>query len=157
MRLANQQEATAISEDILEKLDPALMEDDFALYAELLHVPHHIRTKIETFDIRDMDQLRACFVRYREHAEEFEATWCKRVLLDAKFRAKQRIEARYSVSYYDEDGVLVTPTTFTTSILMLINGKWRICGSDSNTKLSTGIGQVVQDAISNNMKTGTSG
>jgi len=152
MRLGKKEIAAEISNGLLKQLDTAFMEKDFDLYADVLHVPHHIRTKLETFDIRTMEQLLACFEKYCAIADEFGAVRCERVLIDSQFRAKQRIEARYSVSYFDPNGALVTPSTFTTSILMLIHGKWRICGSDSNTKLVTGIGEAVEQAISRNVR-----
>jgi len=51
MRLPSPAEAMRIAQETVHQLDKALMEGDFDLYSELLYVPHHIRTKIETFDI----------------------------------------------------------------------------------------------------------
>jgi len=150
MRLGKDKEAAAIASDLLERLDRAFMDIDFDLYAELLHVPHHIRTMHEVFDIRDQIQLSACFDHYCKLFKDYRAVTCKRIVKSAEFRAKQRIVTRYSVSHFDCDGKLVTPTTFTTSILMVINGKWRICGSDSNTRVTTGIGEAVENAVLRN-------
>jgi len=151
MRLPSPAEAMRIAQETVHQLDKALMEGDFDLYSELLYVPHHIRTKIETFDIRTQKELRACFERYRQHAVEEGAVSCERKVETGRFRNPHRIEARYSVTYFTEAGEPVVKPTYTNSIFMIIGGKWRICGSDSNSRRTTGIGEAVQRVVAENM------
>lgn len=152
MRLANQQEAMAITQELLDIVDAGFTANDFDMYAPAIYIPHHIRTKTEVFDIRSIEELRVAFLRYCDYAREIEGSYCKRICTRAAFKAKDRIEATYSVSYYRDDNSLTLPTTYTTSVLMRINRVWRICGSDNTTRISTGIGKAVRQAIEQNTK-----
>ena len=146
MRLPANSEAIEITQGLLDTLDAAFIAKDFEAYAPALHVPHHIRTKKEVFDIRSIEELKVGFERYCDYADELGATSCKRTCTKGRFCTVDRIEATHSVSYFAPDGTLVVPTAHTTSILMRIEGEWRICGSDNTTRISTGIADALRNA-----------
>ncbi|SEV97017.1 hypothetical protein SAMN04488515_0450 [Cognatiyoonia koreensis] len=151
MALRDHAEARAIYQALMDEIDVCFMAEDCARHAELIHVPHHIRTRSETFNIRTQQELEVAFRRYVDYAAELGATSCKRECINARFRTKDCIEGSHRVSYKDKDGNNVTQPTLTQAIVMRMQGRWMVCGSDNNSSDETGISDAVRACVQQNI------
>jgi len=139
-------EAIAIYQALMEQVDTCFDSADVSKHAELIYIPHHIRSRLDNFHIRTPAELEAAFTRYITYARELGSVRSRRVCQDAKFRTKDKIEGTHTLEFFDEDGALVTPVTLTTSIIMRVFGQWMICSSEHTSKETTGIQDAVRNA-----------
>lgn len=142
--------AIAIYQALMDEVDQAFMARDAERHAKAIYVPHHIRTRKETIHIRNPEELRGSFYRYLEFTEGLGAVIHKREVQTARFRNKDAIEGMHTVNTLDSNGVHVTPQSRTTSIIMRMQGEWRICGSDNTTQKVTGVGDFLRDLMKQN-------
>lgn len=143
-------EAMDIYQRLLDVVDQAFMARDPDAHAKAIYVPHHIRTPQEMIHIRTPEDLRAAFFRYLEFTDGLGGTTFQRQVLNARFRNKDAIEGVHEVNITNALGEKVIAQSRTTSIVMRMNGAWRICGSDNTTRKTTGVGTFLHDLMKQN-------
>jgi len=147
-------EAMAIYQRLMDIVDRAFMDRDPDLHQTAIYVPHHIRSRKEIINIRTAEELRGSFNTYVDFTQGMGASIHRREVQTARFRNKDAIEGVHIVNTLDADGVHVTPPTRTTSIIMRMQGEWRICGSDSTTEKTTGVSDFLRDLMKQNQVAG---
>ena len=138
-------EAIAIYQALMDEVDQAFMARDPERHAQCVYVPHHIRSRQEVINIRTREEMRAAFFRYVEFTEGLGASLHKRKVITARFRNRDAIEGTHEVNTMDADGTHVTPPTRTKIMIMRMQGKWQICGSDNSTEQTTGVSAHLRD------------
>lgn len=142
-------EAIAIYQELMEQIDHCFDAGDSVRHAELIYVPHHIRSRLDNFHIRSQAELEAAFQQYVKFARQMGTVRSQRICQSAKFRTKDSIEGTHTLEFFGKDGTHVVPVTRTTSIIMRIFGRWMVCSSEHTSKEETGI----QDAVRGVQKT----
>lgn len=140
------EQAKAVYQEVMDTIDASYAARDFDRFAQVMHIPHHVRTKSETFDIRDVASLRSAFVEYTEYARLHGALTFRRTCLTANFRTRDSIYGSHELAFLNADGEHAAPKSTTHSIIMRMNGTWRVCGSDINITFDTGIAAKVEQS-----------
>lgn len=140
-------EAIAIYQGLMDIVDRAFTTRDADLHAQAIYLPNHIRTRKEVIHIRTQQELRGSFFRYLQFTESMGAVSHHREVLTARFRNKDAIEGVHTVDTLDANGENIIPQTRTTSIIMRMQGEWRVCGSDNTTEQVTGVGAFLRDLV----------
>lgn len=147
MRYGDPAEAHEIVQGLLDKVDLAYRTGDFGVFANIMHTPHHIRNKAEAFHIRDLDGLKLAFDTFLAYTNDLGAVDCKRNCIEAKFKTRDSIQALHDVTYFNEAGEKVRPTTQTKCVVMAMGIDWKICGSDNTGDVATGVADAVQTKL----------
>ncbi len=147
MGLPSKTDAFEIVQDLLDRTDVAFFAGDMPALAATLHLPYHFGVASSVIRIETHDELVAAFGFYRKYVSDLGATNCKRTCISAKFKTQDVINAKFDLSFFDDDGNTIIKAEPSDTIAMYLGLEWRFCTSDSKTKLKTQFEGPVRDQM----------
>ncbi len=139
-------EAARIYQDLLDRINDAYATGDFGAFAELVYVPHHLRTSTKTYVLRDRDQLKKMFEEFISHLTNLRVDNFIRECKSAEFRGADRIEGDH-LSHMLRGTDYVEPMFRSRSLLMRVGQSWMVCASENRVNENSASCQALEAAI----------
>ena len=139
-------EAKKIYGDLLEQVCQCYVTKDFDTFSQLIHLPHHIRTRSERFVLRTPEDLRLIFDINCATLVTSDGRTLTRKVLDARFKGQDKIDGSHQSILPKEIQEYHRPYPSNT-VLMWIGMRWQICASDYHVDESSPICKMLREAL----------
>ncbi|QUJ75468.1 hypothetical protein KDD17_10835 [Sulfitobacter albidus] len=136
------EQAMAIYQDLLDRISDSYKRRDFSAFAQMVAVPHAVRSFGPTAWIEDRTQLRALFDDICTHQAANAITDYDRHCLAARFTAEDTIDGTHETRMLRGAQIAQDPYPVR-SVLRRINGVWWVTESDNAIEPDAGLGAVL--------------